>query len=198
MPPLLLQLPTLWHHKPARLCARDIFLMVPLPALLTALLSCQLAGLVLAPHRQLGSLHGHAGLGACVQVAEHPWCPAQGAQRSPGHFLGPHSGQRDVGGCDGEIPGSQSWQVRTAVRAVLRHGTVVSQGFSCSRCSISAILDEQRADEQLPLGTSELPDLPDKVPYHLALLFQSSKQLRGKKGPALQRSSTPMSAGLLL
>lgn len=51
-----------------------------------------------------------------------------------------------------------------------------------ARCSISAILDEQRADEQLPLGTSELPDLPDKVPYHLALLFQSSKQLRGKKG----------------
>lgn len=70
--------------------------MVPLPALLTALLSCQLAGLVLAPHRQLGSLHGHAGLGACVQVAEHPWCPAQGAQRSPGHFLGPHSGQRGM------------------------------------------------------------------------------------------------------
>lgn len=117
VPPLLLQLPVHWHHKPARLCARDIFLMVPLPALLTALLACQLAGVLLSPHKQLGRFH--AGLGACVQVAEHPWCPAQGhqepaaPQQDSEHFLGPHSDVGDVGGCDGEFlaPRNKSTQL---------------------------------------------------------------------------------------
>jgi len=54
-----------WHHALARLRARDIFLMVPLPALLAVLLACQLAAVVLRRCRQLGrGFTGMQGLGA--------------------------------------------------------------------------------------------------------------------------------------
>lgn len=58
-------LPVHWHHTLARLGARDIFLMVPLPALLAALLACQLAGVVPRRCRQLGrGFMGMRGAGA--------------------------------------------------------------------------------------------------------------------------------------
>lgn len=58
-------LPVRWHHALARLRARDIFLMVPLPALLAAVLACQLAGAILRRCRQLGrGFMGMRGSGA--------------------------------------------------------------------------------------------------------------------------------------
>lgn len=137
--------------------------MVPLPALLAALLACQLAGVVLGPHRQLGRFHGHAGLGACVQVAEQPWCPAGAHCSAAGPralSVSPLRAEGDVGGCDGGIPGSQSLQVHTAVRDVLRKCPTETwqrrvSGFLLQPDAASEDFGEQTADEQLPLGTSE-------------------------------------------
>lgn len=65
-----------------------------------------------------------------------------------------------------------------------------------ARCSIPVILESREQMSSCCWALLNLPDLPDKVPYHLALLSQSSKQLRGKKGPTLPMSSAPTSVGL--
>lgn len=76
--------------------------------------------------------HGYVGLGSPAyrwqsipgKVPQEPTAP----QQDPGHFLGPHSGQRDVEGCDGRIPDPQSLQGRTAVRDALgKHPTEMLQ-----------------------------------------------------------------------
>lgn len=101
----------------------------------------------------------------------------------PRAFSGsPLRAEGGVGGCGEGIPGSQSFQIHTAVRAVLRkhpaerHGREVSQGFSCSQMQHFSDFGEQMSSCHWALL-----NLPDKMPYHLPLLSQSSKQLRGKK-----------------
>lgn len=141
-------LPVRWHHALARLRARDIFLMVPLPALLAALLACQLAGVVLCRCRQLGrGFMGMWGLGALrtggrASPARSPRSPLL-LSRTQGTFWVPTQGKGMWKAVTGEflIPRA----CKAAQLSEMRWGNILQRccrevslglwitlGFSCS------------------------------------------------------------------
>lgn len=81
--------PTRWHRELARLRARDIFLMVPLPAPLAALLACQLAAAGPRACRQLGrGFMGMRGLGALRTGGRASLAPTAGLPGGSGVLSG--------------------------------------------------------------------------------------------------------------